>query len=66
MHAFHYWFCDPEFKFQDSVYNGCHDLEMVGFNINNIVKNVNYRPIIQNIGKSDLLENSALEVPGYI
>ena len=54
MRAFHYWFCDPEFKFQDSVCNGCHDLEMVGFNINNIVKNVNYRPIIQNISKSDL------------
>ena len=66
MHDFHYWFSDPGFKFQDSVCNGCHDLEMVGFNINDIVKNVNYRPIIQNISKSDLLENSSLEVPGYI
>ena len=66
MHDFLYWFCDPGFKFQDPVGNGCHDLEMVGFNINDIVKNVNYRPIIQNISESDLLENSALEVPGYI
>ena len=29
----HYWFFNHGFKFQDSVYNGCHDLTMLSVNI---------------------------------
>ena len=33
---FHFWFCNPGFKFQDSVCNGCHDLTILCLNISNI------------------------------
>ena len=50
-----------EFKFQDSVCNGCHDLKMLSVNICNIaiitVKNVDYSLsfIILNISKSEAI-----------
>ena len=40
----HFWFFNPGFKFQDSAYNGCHDLTILCFNLSDIaiitVKNV--------------------------
>ena len=70
---FHYLFFKHGFKFQDSAYNGCHDLTMLSVNISNIaiitVKNVDCRCIIQNISKSEainLLKNSVFEDYGYI
>ena len=68
-----YWFFNHGFKFDDSVCNGCHDLIILCLNISDIaiitVKNVDYRCIIHNIGKSEainLLKNSVLENRGYI
>ena len=68
-----YWFFNHESKFQESVFNGCHDLTMLCLNISHItiitVKNVDYRCVIHNISKSEsisLLENSVLEDSGYI
>ena len=50
----HYWFFNHEFKFQDSVCNGCHDV-----NISDIatftIKNVDYRSVIDNIRKSEAI-----------
>ena len=69
----HYWFFNPEFEFQDSVCNCCHDLTILCLNISNIaiitVKNVDYCCIIHDINKStaiNLLENSVPEDRGYI
>ena len=69
----HYWFFNDGFEFQDSKWNGCHDLTMLSVNISDIaiitVKNVDYRCIIHNISKSEainLLKNSVLEDRGYI
>ena len=66
-------FFNHRFKFQDSVYNGCHDLKMLSVNISDIdiitIKNVNYGCIIHKISKSEainLLENSVLEDRRYI
>ena len=67
-----YWFFNHGFKFQDSIYNGCHDLMMLCLNISDIaiitVKIVDYRCIVCNISKSEvinLLKNSVLEDCGY-
>ena len=42
----HYWFFNHGSKFQDSIWNGCHDLTMLCLNISDIaiitVKNVYY------------------------
>ena len=71
-----YWFFNHEFKFQNSVCNGCHDLIMLGVNVSDIaiitIKNVDYHCIIHNINninKSEeinLLKNSVLEDCEYI
>ena len=65
-----YWFFNHGFKFQDYVCNGCHDLSMLCLNIAIITaKNVNYRCIMCNISKSEvinLLENAVFEDRGYI
>ena len=62
---FDYFFFNHGFKFRDYVCNGCHDLSMLCFNINDnaimTVKNVDYRCIMYN-----LFENSVLEDRGYI
>ena len=46
----YYWFVNRGFKFQDSVYYGCHDLTMLSVDISNvaiiIIKNVDYGCII--------------------
>ena len=68
-----YWFVHHGLKFQDSVYNGCHDLTMLSDNVSDIgiitIKNVDYRCIIHNISNleaTNLLESSVLEYPGCI
>ena len=47
---FHYFFFNHRFKFREYVCNGCHDLSMLCFNINDIaimtVKNVDYHCIM--------------------
>ena len=67
-----YWFFNHGFKFQDSLFNACNDLIMCCFNIRGIaiitVKHVDYRCIVYNISKSEiinLLENSVLEDHDY-
>ena len=69
----HYWLSNHGFKFQDSVCNGCHDLTVLCLNISDIaiiiIKNVDYRRIIQNISKSEVinsLKNFVFEDCGYI
>ena len=69
----HYLFFNYGFKFQNSVYNGWHDLLMLSVNISGIaiitIKKVDYHCIIHNISKSEainLLKNSVLESCGYI
>ena len=53
----HYCFFNNEFKFQDSVCNGCHNTTNLSVNRSNIaiitVKNVHYCCIIYNINKSE-------------
>ena len=48
-----YWFFNHGFKFQDYVFNGCHDLTILSVTISDIaiiiVKNLDYRCIIYNI-----------------
>ena len=68
----HYWFFNHGFKFQDPLCNGCNDLTMLCLNLIDIaiitIENVDYRCIIHNISKSDvihLLENSVLDDREY-
>ena len=69
----YYCFFNHGFKFQDYLYNICHDLAMLSVNISVIIiitiKSVDYRCIIHNINKFEainLLKNSVLEDCGYI
>ena len=69
----HYWFFNHGFKFQDSLFNSCHDLTMLSVDISDIaittVKDVDYCCIIHNISISEainLLKNSLLDDRGYI
>ena len=70
---FYYCFLYHRFGFQNSVCNGCHDLMMLCLNISSIsditVKEVDYRSIIHEIGKSDpiyCLESGVLDNLWYI
>ena len=62
----HYFLFNHEFKFQDSLCNGCHD--MTSFNISDIViitlKNVDYSYIIYNISNYGAI--NLLKIRGYI
>ena len=66
-----YWFFNHGFKFQDSTWNGCHDLTMLCLNINDIaftIVKIDYCCLIHNISKSEpinLLESVVLEKRGY-
>ena len=55
----YYWFFNNGFKFQDSVWNGDHDLTIFCLNTSDIViitvKNVDFRRIIQDIKKSEVI-----------
>ena len=69
----HYCFFNRVFKFQDSVWNGCHDLTMLCRNIIDTaiitVKNVDYCCIFYDISKFkavNLLENSVFDDRGHI
>ena len=66
-----YWFFNNEFKFPDSVCNGCHDLTMLCVKITEnafiTVKSANYRCIIHGISKPKaitLLKMSVLKIVG--
>ena len=66
-------FFHNRFRFQDSVYNGCHDLTILSVNKSNIalitVKNVDYHCIIHEISKAEainFLESSVLENFGFV
>ena len=61
-----YWYFNHEFKFQNSVCNGCHDLTMSFLNLSDIaiVTVKNYNCILYDISKSEgiyLLKNSVLD-----
>ena len=69
----HYWFFNHGFEFQDTVCNGCHDLNILCLNLSDIaivtVKGFDYSYISNYISKSKtiyLLEISILEDLGYI
>ena len=55
----HYCCFNHEFKFQSSVYNGCHDMTMLCLNLSDIasitVKGVDYRCISHYISESDAI-----------
>ena len=63
---FHVWFCNPGFKFQDSVCNGCHDVAILCLNISNVaiitVANVGYRCMIYNISKFEAIKSNAFSL----
>ena len=69
----HNQFFNHRFKFQDFIFNGCHDLTQLSLHTRDIaiitVKNGDYCCIIYNISKSEtnnLLENSVLEDRRYM
>ena len=69
----HCLFLNCGFKFQNSVWNGYHDLTMMCLHISDFaiitVKNVDYCCIIHYISKSEadnLLKSFVLETRGYI
>ena len=69
----HYWFFNHDFKFQDSVCNGCHVLTMSCLNVSDItmitVKNADYHCTIHDVNKFEainLSKNDVLENRGYI
>ena len=52
----HYWYLlDKEFKFQQDVCNGCHDVLMMYMNLSDIailnIQGVNYRCILNELAK---------------
>ena len=68
----HYWYFNHGFKFQKSVFNGCHDLLMMSPDINNVavtsIKSVDFHCIIYGVSNSvavHLLENSVLNGCGF-
>ena len=70
----HYWhFKDIGYKYEPHVCNGCHDLSMVVYDLNNFmnlsIKGIDYRCYVFNISKSDainLLNNSVLNNKGVL
>ena len=65
----HYWyFKDIGYKYEPRVCNGCHDLSVVVYDLNDFMisnlKGVDYRCYVFNISKSDainLLNNSVIK-----
>ena len=70
----HYWyFKDIGYKYEPYVYNGCHDLSMMAYELKNIailnVKRVDYRCVLWNMTQNDainLLNNSWLDNKGVL
>ena len=69
-----YWyFKDIGYKYEPYVCNGCHDLSMVVYDLNDFMilgmKGIDYRYYIFNMSKSDainLLNNSVLDNKGVL
>ena len=64
-----WWYFNHGFKFQNFVYNGCHDLTMLCLinsdTVTITIKSVNYHCIFHDISKSEeiyLLENSWVHI----
>ena len=70
----HYWyFKDIGYKYKPHVCNGCHDLLMMVYNLNNFmilnIKGIDYRCYVFNMSKNDaitLLNNSMLDNKGVL
>ena len=70
----HYWYLkDIGYKYETHVYNKCHNLLMVIYDLKNFIilsiKGVDYRWYVLNISKNDaitLLNNSALDNKGVL
>ena len=71
---FHYWyFKGIGYKYEPHVYNKCHDLLMVVYDLTNFmilkIKGVDYRCYVFNMSRSDainLLNNSCLDNKGVL
>ena len=70
----HYWyFKNIGYKYEPHVFNGCHDLSMMVFDLNDFmilnIKGIDYRCYVFNMSKSDainLLNNSLLDNKGVL
>ena len=70
----HYWyFKDISFEFQLYLFNGCHDVSMMAYELKKITilkaKDVDYRCILWGISRDEAinrLNNSALEDKGVL
>ena len=68
----HYWyFLDLNYIYEPEVCNGCHDMSMMAYELENIallnVKGVDYRCVIWNMTRNDAinrLSNSKLDDKG--
>ena len=71
---YHYWcFKDIGYKYEPHVCNGCHDLSMMVYDLNDFMilnlKGVDYRCFVFNMSKNDavkLLNNSVLDNKGVL
>ena len=70
----HYWcFKDIGYKYEPHVCNGCHDLSVMVYDLNDFMilnlKGVDYRCFVFNMSKNDavkLLNNSVLDNKGVL
>ena len=70
----HYWyFKDVGYEYEQYVCNGCHDLSMIVYDLNDFmilnIKGVDYRCFVFNMSKNvaiKLLNNSALDNKGTL
>ena len=69
----HYWyFKDIGYKYEPYVCNGCHDLSMLVYDLNDLIlniKGVDYRCYVFNMSKIyaiNLLNNSVLDNKGVL
>ena len=70
----HYWyFKNIGYKYEPHVFNGCHDLSVMVFDLNDFmilnIKGIDYRCYVFNMSKSDainLLNNSLLDNKGVL
>ena len=70
----HYWyFKDIGYKYEPHVCNGCHDLSLVVYDLNDFmilnIKGTDYRSYVFNMSRSDaiaLLNNSVLDNKGVL
>ena len=70
----HYWyFKDIDYKFEPYICNGCHDISMMAYELENIailnIKGIDYRCVIWNLIRNDAinkLNNSKLVDKGSL